>query len=177
MQQRTRAALVIAAAALAAGPGWAAGKAHEHGAVKLDVAIDGNKLVVAMEAPLDNLLGFERAPRNDAERKAAADVLARLRSGSGLFTADTAAGCTLARAEVTAAVLEPGYKAAGKDEHADVDASYEFVCTQPAELKALSLGLFDAYKRIQRIDVQVAGPGAQLKQTLRRPLRVVKLVR
>lgn len=97
--------------AFAAAPAWSAGKAHEHGALKLDVAIEGNKLTIAMEAPLDNLLGFERAPRTDAERKAAAEVLARLRSpiqGKALFSADAAAQCTLSKADVQAPVLEPG---------------------------------------------------------------------
>ena len=110
-----------------AGTAWAAGKAHEHGALKLDVAIEGNKLTIAMEAPLDNLLGFERAPRTDAERKAAADVLARLRNpdkGGPLFALDAAAQCIVGKAEVQAPVLEPGAKSAPKDEHADLDASY-----------------------------------------------------
>ena len=44
----------------------AADTAHEHGALKLDVAIDGQLLLISMEAPLDNLLGFERAPRSVA---------------------------------------------------------------------------------------------------------------
>ena len=143
-------------------PSPAANKAHEHGALRLDVAIEGNRLTIAMEAPLDNLLGFERAPRTDAERKAAADVLARLRSpdkGEPLFVMDGAAQCTLSKAEVQAPVLEPGAKSAAKDEHADLDASYEFACAQPAQLRSLEVGLFGAYKRIQRIDVQVAhGP-------------------
>jgi hypothetical protein len=164
----------------AAAPAWSAGKAHEHGALKLDVAIEGNKLTIAMEAPLDNLLGFERAPRTDAERKAAADVLARLRNpnqGKSLFSADAAAQCTLSKADVQAPVLEPGVNPAPKDEHADLDASYEFSCAQPAELRSLDVGLFDAYKRIQRIDVQVAGAKSQSKVTLKRPARSVKLVR
>jgi hypothetical protein len=164
----------------AAAPAWSAGKAHEHGALKLDVAIEGNKLTIAMEAPLDNLLGFERAPRTDAERKAAAEVLARLRSpnqGKALFSADASAQCTLSKADVQAPVLEPGAKPAPKDEHADLDASYEFSCAQPAELRSLDVGLFDAYKRIQRIDVQVAGAKSQSKVTLKRPARSVKLVR
>ena len=158
----------------------AAGKAHEHGAVRLDVAIEGSKLTITMEAPLDNLLGFERAPRTDAERKAGADVLARLRSpatGTPLFAADAAAQCGLSRAEVQAPVLEPGSKSAAKDEHADLDASFEFNCAHPAELRALDVGLFDAFKRIQRIDVQVAGPKGQSKATLKRPSRSVKLAR
>ena len=180
-----------------------AGKAHEHGVAKLDVAIEGNKLTVAMESPLDNLLGFERAPRTDAERKAAADMLARLRIGGALFTADAAAQCTLSKAEITAPVLEPATKpaapvapskapvsgaaakapasgAAAKasgGEHADLDASYEFTCAQPQQLRKLDVGLFDAFKRMKRIEVQVAGAQGQSKATLRRPARTVALVR
>lgn len=174
--------MIVLALALCGGVGtaWAAGKAHEHGALKLDVAIEGNKLTIEMEAPLDNLLGFERAPRTDAERKAAADVLARLRSpdkGTPMFILDAAAQCTLGKAEVQAPVLEPGAKPAAKDEHADLDARYEFTCAKPDALRTLDVGLFDAYQRTQRIDVQVAGPKGQAKVTLRRPARKVQLVR
>lgn len=174
--------IIVLAIALCSGAGTAraAGKAHEHGVLKLDVAIEGNKLTIAMEAPLDNLLGFERAPRTDAERKAAADVLARLRSpdkGAPLFAVDPAAQCTLGKAEVQAPVLEPGARPAAKDEHADLDASYEFTCAKPGELRTLDVGLFEAYKRTQRIDVQVAGPKGQAKVTLKRPARKVQLVR
>lgn len=166
-------------------PSAQAGKAHEHGVAKVDVAIEGSKLTVALQSPLDSLLGFERAPRTDAERKAAADVLARLRSGGALFTADVAAQCTLNKAEVTAPVLESAGKpavpaAAGKPagaEHADLDASYEYTCAQPQQLRTLELGLFDAFKRMKRIEVQVAGAQGQSKATLKRPARTVKLVR
>ena len=164
---------------LTGGTAWA-GKAHEHGALKLDVAVEGHRLTIAMEAPLDNVLGFERAPRNDAERKAAAEALARLRSkdkGMALFTPDAAAQCTLDKAEVSAPVLEPGVKAAAQDGHAELDASYEFSCAQAGELRNLDVALFDAYKRIQRIDVQVAGAKGQWKVTLRRPARKVQLTR
>jgi len=166
------ATLILAAAG--AGAAYAA-KPHEHGVVKLDVAVEGDKLTVALEAPLDNLLGFERAPRTEAERKAASEVMARLRAPAGLFAADAAAQCALAKTDVQAPVLEGSAKA--KDGHADLDATYEFKCAQPAQLRALDVGLFEAYKRIQRIDVQVAGPQGQSKTTLRRPARSVKLVK
>ncbi len=174
--------IIITALALggSAGTAWAAGKAHEHGVVKLDVAIEGNKLSIAMEAPLDNLLGFERAPRSDAERKAAADVLTRLRSpnkGAPLFALDAAAQCTAGKAEVQAPVLEPGAKPETKDGHADLDARYDFTCTKPEALRTLDVGLFEAYRRIQRIDVQVVAAKGQAKVTLKRPARKVELVR
>jgi hypothetical protein len=177
-------ALLLTGLACASLPAWSAGKAHEHGVLTLDVALEGKQLSIAMAAPLDNLLGFERAPRTDAERKAAADVLARLRSpatAAALFVTDAAAQCSLIKAEVRAPVLEPAAKPAAKpaaaDAHADLDADYEFSCAQPGELRSLEVGLFEAYKRVQRIDVQVAGPKGQSKLTLKRPARSVKLVR
>ena len=157
-----------------------AGKAHEHGALKLDVVLDGANLSVALEAPLDNLLGFERAPRTAAERQAAADLLARLRSpaqAAALLVPEAAARCTLAKAEVQAPVLEPGSRPPAQDDHADLDARYEFSCAQPAALRQLDTGLFQAFARVQRIDVQVAGPAGQFKATLKRPARTVRLVR
>ena len=163
-----------------AGTTWAAGKTHEHGALKLDVAIEGNKLTITMEAPLDNLLGFERAPRTDTERKAAADVLAQLRSAHQsalLFVMDAAAQCTPGKPQVQAPQLEPGARPAAKEAHADLDASFEFTCAKPDELRTLDVGLFDAFKRTQRIDVQVAGPKGQSKVTLKRPARKVQMVR
>lgn len=168
------------ALACASGTAWAAGKAHQHGVLKLDVAIEGNRLMIEMEAPLDNLLGFERAPRTEAERKAAAELLARLRSTDEaglLFVTDPAAQCSLRKTEVKAPVLEPGARSAAEDGHADLDASYEFSCANPGELRSLDVGLFEAYKRIQRIDVQVAGPTGQSKVALKRPARKVQLVR
>lgn len=177
---RAMAVAITLACATATATATAAGKAHEHGALKLDVAIEGNKLSITMEAPLESLLGFERAPRTDAERKAAADLLLRLRGpaqGAPLFAADAAAQCALSKAEVLAPVLERGAQPAAKGEHADLDASYEFTCAEPGQLRSLDIGLFEAYRRLQRIDVQVAGPKGQSKASLKRPARSVKLVR
>ncbi len=172
------AASTIAVLALVAASSAQAQKtqtAHEHGVVRIDVAIEGGTLGIVAEVPLDNLLGFERAPRTDAERKAAADVLMRLRAPAGLFVIDAAAQCALTRAEVKAPVLEAGSKP--RDGHADLDAEYRFECKQPAQLRTLELGWFEAFQRIQRIEVQVAGPQGQSKTALRRPARSVRLVR
>jgi len=191
---RTSLSFLVACMALAASAAHA-GKAHEHGVVRLDVSVEGSRLTIDMVAALDNWLGFERAPRTDAERKAAAEVLARLRNpqqGTPLFVPDSAAQCQLVKAEVSAPVLEPDAKPVAKSatapasppaahksggEHADLEASYTFQCAQPTPLRTLELGLFDVYKRIQRIHVQVAGPKGQSKVTLKRPARSITLVR
>ena len=175
-----RLALALSSVCLAAGSA-SAQKAHQHGSMKLDVALEGSKLALTMEAPLDNLLGFERAPRTDAERQAAAEVLKRLRSpdqGQPLFVMDAAAQCTLRTAEVISPVLEVAGDVKGaKDGHADLEASYEYSCAQPDRLRSLEVALFAAYKRVQRIDVQMVGPKGQSKVTLRRPAQKVNLPR
>ncbi|MFO1311547.1 MAG: DUF2796 domain-containing protein [Burkholderiales bacterium] len=150
-------------------------KPHEHGAMKLDIAIDGAEMTVDVEMPLDNLVGFERAPRTDAERKAAADALAKMRAGSVLFKPNGDAQCTLASAKVEAPVLEPGAQKAAAGEHADLDATYVFKCAQPGKLAKLDVGIFDAFKRVKRVDVQVAGPKGQGRTVLTPPAREVRL--
>ena len=83
-------------------PVQAAPAAHEHGVARLSVAVDGRTLSVELDAPLDGLLGFERPPRTDAERKAAADLLQRLRDPAALFRPDAAAGCSAGAVTVSA---------------------------------------------------------------------------
>jgi Protein of unknown function (DUF2796) len=171
---------VVAAALLLAAPAWAQNKPHVHGQVKVDIAVQAGTLTVMVEAPLDSLVGFEHRPRTPAQRKAAADALALMNDVTRLVKTPAAAGCTAAAPEIDAAPLQPapaGQPGAKEAAHADLEATYTFSCTAPGALSALELGLFDAFPRIQRIDVQVAGPQGQRKQPLRRPAREVKLTR
>jgi len=166
----------LLAAALAL-PGATFAAPHQHGVAKLDIAVDGPTLAIDFETPLDNLLGFERAPRNDAERKAADAAVATLKAGASVFRIDPAAQCTLDEVVVNSAPLKLGSPATKADDgHADLDASYRFTCkgTAPA---FLDIGLFESFKRMRRIDVQVATGKAQSKLTLRRPAKQVPLVR
>jgi len=182
MHPALRPALVLLAFAGIAAAAGAAGQhghpqAHQHGELSLAIAVDGEQLSIALEAPLDSLLGFERAPRTDAERHAAAAVLARLRDAAALFTPDAAARCTAGPVALEPGPLAPGAAASAAPEHADLEASYSFRCTQPAQLRALQTTLLDAFPRVRRIEVQVAGPRGQRKATLQRPARTIELTR
>lgn len=59
----------------------------------------------------------------------------------------------------------------------DPEARFTFDCAQAQVLGGLDIGLFDAFKHLQRLDVQVAGPKGRAKHTLRRPARSVPLAR
>ena len=154
-----------------------AGKAHEHGVARLDVAVDATRVTIELDTPLDNLLGFERAPRTDAERAKADAAVARLRDGAVMFRIDGAAGCTLAKVELVSAPLQLGTAAAGSGDHGDLSGSYQFNCKAAAKAGFVEVGLFEAFAGFKRIELQVATPRGQLKATLRRPSSRVVLAR
>jgi len=157
----------------------AAGHAHEHGVVKLDIAVEAGKLTVQMESPLDNLVGFERAPRTDAEHQRVDAAVARLKAAAALFKIDPAAGCTLTHVELVSAPLNLGPPEPGAlgDGHADLDGDFVFGCKDSARAAFIELGLFSAFSGMQRIDVQIAAPQGQFKRTLQRPASRIVLSR
>jgi hypothetical protein len=131
-----------------------------------------------MESPLDNLLGFERAPRTDGERRSANAAVAKLKAADKLFAIDAAAQCKLMKVELSSAALKLGPAAEpDPDGHADIDGSFEFDCADAARAGFIDVGLFDAFAGMQRIEVQAITPKAQLKATLKRPQRRIALVR
>lgn len=150
-------------------------RGHVHGRAELDVAVDAGTIAVHLDSPLDSLLGFERAPRTDAERKRAADLVGRLMAADTLFVIDPAAQCKLASVKLESAVLGLGAGGAtphshGKgddhDSHADLDMTALFTCTNAAAARFVDVKLFEAFPRYRGIDAQVAAPAGQFKRTL-----------
>ncbi len=170
-------ALLVGAVVGISAAAQAAGKAHEHGVARLDVAVAANAVRIELDTPLDNLLGFERAPRTDAERDKVKAAVARLRDGAALFRIDPAAGCTLAQAELVSPPLQLGPGTAAAGEHGDLQGSYHFSCKAGARAGFVEVGLFESFAGLKRVDLQVLTPRGQLKATLRRPASRVVLAR
>ncbi|CAA2103315.1 DUF2796 domain-containing protein [Variovorax paradoxus] len=144
--------------------------AHVHGQLKLDVAIDGPTVVIDMESPLDNIVGFERAPKTDAEKKAVEDAVAQLRSADKLFVVDPAANCKLGPVDLRSGALGLGNPDPAEPAgHADLDATFSFNCTNAAAAKFIDVNLFGAFKGLRQIDSQIASAQGQFKRQLKRP--------
>ena len=168
------------ALALAAGAAAAAPHAHDHGSAQMEIAVDGPTLVLQIRLPMDALVGFEHAPRTDAQRRALADALARLRQAEGLFKPDAAAQCALEQARAddpTAAAPATGAAKPGHEAHLDVGLAVRFRCAQPGQLRAVDVALLEAFPRLKRVTAVMATPQGQRKFTLRRPARSIRLPR
>ena len=167
-----RCATVVAL--LAAASSWAA-RGHEHGVAQVDVALDGSKLSIQFESPLENLVGFERAPRNEAERRAVEQALARL-ADPALWQPDAAAQCKAGTPRVRAPSFQKGSPGQA-GEHADVEAAVEFDCARVQELRAVQVLLFKSFPRLKRAEVQLATARGQAKATLRAATATITLPR
>jgi len=134
-------------------------KAHVHGEGRLDVAIEGDKITLALALPLDAVTGFERAPKNDKEKAALASAEKLFNDAGALFAPTPAANCAVHSVEVGMPKFDGG-------EHADVEARYVFRCANPAALKGIETALFKHFKRLYRLETQRTGPTGQGAQRL-----------
>jgi hypothetical protein len=157
--------LLLAGGALA--PAARAAGAHSHGTAHLDVAVDGATITLKLQSPLESLLGFERAPRNDAERGQVRAMAQALRAGNQ-FVPSAAARCRLDRVELRSPVLAPELlgesgSSAGKpaDDHADLEGTFVYRCEDAKALQGVDVLMFDHFKRLRVVETQVAGPRGQ----------------
>jgi hypothetical protein len=132
--------------------------AHVHGVAQIDVAIEGKTLVIALESPADNLLGFERAPKTEAEKAKLKTVTEQLNKAATLFVPDAAAQCKAAAPVVNM----PSFK---KGEHSDIDAEYRFDCASAPS--SIALPLWKNFPNFKKLNANVASDKGQQQITLK----------
>ena len=131
---------------------------HVHGEARLEISIDREQLDIALEIPLDSLLGFEHAPRNAAERQAVLAMAAKLKQANQLFVLSGAAQCVSTSVELDSPVLGSKSEPGG---HNDLDAHYTWRCAKPEALRDIATGLFADFPKLRRITIEFAGPQGQ----------------
>ncbi len=149
---------------------------HEHGKVTLNVAVDGNVLSAEIDAPAINVVGFEHAPRDAADRKAVADAQAWLSSGARILGVPANAGCRRTDVKLTAPEWtnatgaeehEHDHEHEGED-HADYRVSVRYTCSQPAALAWLEPWALRGLREVTELTVNIVTPTTQKSVTTAR---------
>jgi hypothetical protein len=131
---------------------------HVHGAVTINLALEGDLLSVELDAPAVNLLGFEKSPRSDAERRQLADTNAWLASGRQIAGVPRSANCRLSSVTFEAPALG--------SEHADFRPRYVFRCSNPRALAWVELWVLRRLKDVEKTEVNLITTNSQSQQTL-----------
>lgn len=155
--------------------------AHEHGHGHLNLVLDGNQLMIELQAPAADLVGFEHAAKSDEEKAQYAKAVAQLKQPDALLRFDPAAGCTLTQQALQAAKEDHDHdhdhdhqKSDGKHDehqhddagHADMGAMYTYTCAEPAKLTGLEATLFSVYPSLEKLSVQGILPSGQTSAEL-----------
>ena len=96
---------IVLASAILAGVAFASEdehrehEAHEHGRGTLDIVAEGEELVVEFRIPAANVVGFEHAPRDDAEREAVRRAVEVFRNPASVLVLPAEAECEVEKAE------------------------------------------------------------------------------
>lgn len=126
---------------------------HVHGAVTFNIALEGDLLVVELEAPADNVVGFEKSPRNAAERTAIAEANAWIASGRDIAAVPRNAGCRLQSVDFKPPTFGGG--------HADYRARIDFRCANPAAIAWVELWALRRLKGVEATEVNVVTSSVQ----------------
>lgn len=162
--------------AAASASAWAHGP-HVHGTGELNLAIQDNTISMELYGPLINVLGFEHAPRTDAQRAAVKAMVATLNNPTVLFVLPEAAACKAGIAQIdspltpsTSASSKSASKSAkddvGDDDGNNLTADFEFTCEHIENATTLTVKLFDAFPNTHIIKAAVVGPHGQSAKTL-----------
>jgi len=164
--------------------------AHEHGHGLLSVAVDGNDLVIELEIPAMNIVGFEHAPETDEQRHAVEEAVDTFRRGDTLFVPTEGAACGIENVEVALSGMShdehegegEGHDRGKKNEHeseghSELHGEYYFRCAEPGALESLEVRVFDYLKGMEELEVQIVTPTLQTATELGRGSVKLKLFR
>ena len=98
--------------------------AHVHGVGTLDIAVEGDAIVMAFEAPGADIVGFEHPPESDADKAAIEAALETLGDPLAHFRFSQAAGCRMTAAQVVLVGLEDDHEDHHGDDHEDHHESH-----------------------------------------------------
>jgi hypothetical protein len=155
--------------------------AHEHGRGTVNIAIEGTRLTMELEAPGMDIVGFEHQAKTEQQKAAIEKAEQQLTVGEALFKLPASAGCVLATSSATLEGEEhdhdhnaqdhgkdPGHPDGKADhsgsEHSGFRAEYAFECKSPASLTGIGFdAYFKAFAGADRLDVTVITPKGQSK--------------
>lgn len=161
--------------------------AHEHGHGILNIAIEGNKVAMELEAPGMDIVGFEHSAESKEQKAAVEKAEGQLARPLGLFKFPDAAGCSVKEAKVELETMrehedehedgdhaESGHDA--HDEHAgdkhdeeeheghnEFHVTYALSCSKPSNLTSIAFDYFKTFPGAQELTVNVITDKTQSK--------------
>ena len=169
--------------------------AHVHGVAQLQIAIEKNAVEVELESPSMNVIGFEHAPKNKAQKQKVEKAVVELGDYKNVLEL-TEGGCELKKANIESPFKsehkehahkghdhkhdDHGHKEHGKehkdeDTHSDFRMSYHLECKTADKIKTVELTVFKHFPGFEKLNVEWVGAKGQGAQVATKEKPVVTL--
>jgi hypothetical protein len=164
--------------------------AHAHGKGTLNIAIEGGKVEIELEAPGADIVGFEHQAKSADQKAELEKAKITLKDGLTLFKLPAGAGCKIDTATVEVHADGEGHddhdsakEEAGKkpsqdhdhDEkkgdgggHSEFHANYILTCAEPYQLTGLEALYFTSFPGAQSLAVNITAAKGQSQTELTR---------
>lgn len=126
-------------------------EAHEHGALKIGMAIDKNVVEIDIDGPAESFLGFEYLPKTAKEKKLLSDIKTQwTKKIETYFAFDKKLNCVTNSASFEQ-VIDP--KESGS--HSDIEAKAKLTCAQNLSGTKLTISLKKSFKNIKKLSAEI----------------------
>ena len=162
--------------------------AHVHGQVEFNIAQDADELLVEINAPGADVVGFEHAPENQQQKEKLSHAVHTLQHADTILQLSSAAQCELILADVDHSLgkhaedehhdhashnhSEHQHEDHGHEEHnhsgqhGEFTIEYHFKCGDIAKLKQIDTSWFKHFPATSKIKVNLLTDTAQIAAEL-----------
>lgn len=160
------AALVVMSGALGANEKHHSLSAHEHGSVKLAIAVENNVMEVDFDGPSESFIGFEHAPKT-AKEKATYESAKTLWEKNLLTVLTPAAG-------LDCKISEASFAQEIEGSHAEIEAKAKVTCAKNLAGTELKVGLLKAFPKVKKLNAEIISASTTTVK-INKPEQVIKL--
>jgi len=135
--------------------------AHVHGLNNLSMVISQNQVAISYEMPIVQLLDEHDEHDEHDELTISDETLATFNNYLQLFALPEGARCNLTS-------FESGlHSVSTEGDHKDVELSYEFACSNPGQLKSVTINAFAHFRELGTINFEAVINNKALTKSLK----------
>lgn len=135
--------------------------AHVHGLAHMDVIIAENQLMLSLQSPAMDIVGFEHQPGDAAQQAQLEQALNKLQQPDNVFKVNNGA-CSLQQLTIN----NPFDTSKNHADHVDIEAEYLFDCMAASSISAIHFTLFEHFPSIINVAVQLVTDDTQRQLNL-----------
>ena len=150
---------------------------HEHGAVKLDIAVTGKIIEVDLDGSSESFIGFEYTPSSVKEKKIFKDAQSLWINDllTKLFVTAPNLGCTSSAVSFSQKIdeVKSRDKKMHSGIHSEIEAKAIISCNHDLAGKSVFISIKKHYPRINKLSIDILG--SETKSILARTTEEIKL--